>query len=241
MVDFVAKPIEPEELWQALIRWIAPRQVPHSTAAPSAVDTDGELVLPVGGLDTTVGLRRVLGKKPLYLALLRKFVDGQGATADEIARALDAGDWRTAERLAHNLKSLAGSIGAGELQVEAANLESAIAAKQSPSVIDARLDSAARILAMLLAELLAKLPARPVDERSALVDPARLQAVCRRLAELLAESDAEASDVLAGEASLLRTAFGGGYRAIETAVNRFDYDAALSALREAARAAGLAA
>ena len=241
MVDFVAKPIEPDELWRVLIKWVAPRQsVAQAVATPAPADADGDLVLAtIGGLDTALGLRRVLGKKHVYLSLLRKFVDGQRMVPSEIAAALDAADWSTAERLAHSLKGVAGSIGASDLQAEAGKLEEAIATTQSRSQVDARLESAARILAALVAELLAKLPPRPAEEGTVPVDPVQFGVVCRRLAALLAESDAEAGDLLASQASVLRNAFGGGYRALEGAVNRFDYDAALRALREAAAAAGL--
>jgi len=242
MVDFVAKPIEPEELWQALIKWVVPRQAAAQAVAaqlPGEPDDDAVLTT-LRGLDAAVGLRRVLGKKPLYISLLRKFVDGQRTVAGEIAAALDADDWGTAERLAHSLKGVAGSIGAGDLQAEAAKLEAVIGTKLPRELIDARLESAARILAELVAELSQKLPPRTADEGTALIDKAHLQAICRRLAALLAESDAEAGDFLANHANLLRTAFGSSYRAIESAVNRFDYDAGLHALRETAAAVGLA-
>jgi len=93
------------------------------------------------------------------------------------------------------------------------------------------------MLAALIAELAAKLPAEACPP--AAVDLSRLQGVCRRLAEFLADNDAEAGDVLDAEEALLRTAFAGDYRPIEAAVRSFDYEAALAALRASALAAGI--
>jgi two-component system sensor histidine kinase/response regulator len=60
------------------------------------------------------------------------------------------------------------------------------------------------------------------------------------LAALLAESDAEAGYVLDAEAALLKAAFGGSYRTLESAVRGFEYEAGLAALRASAGAAGIA-
>jgi two-component system sensor histidine kinase/response regulator len=68
---------------------------------------------------------------------------------------------------------------------------------------------------------------------SATVDPAQLAAACRQLAALLADDDSEAADVLRTHAPLLRAAWGAGFRAVEAAVEGFDFEAALQALNTA--------
>jgi len=127
MNDHVAKPIEPEDLWQALLKWIKPR---HSSAAATAVKPPAEqsIELPadIDGLDMVNGLRRVLGNKRLYLSMLRKFVAGQKSAVAEILKTLATDDRDSAERLAHTLKGVSGNIGAGGLQSLAEMLETAI-------------------------------------------------------------------------------------------------------------------
>jgi PAS domain S-box-containing protein len=228
MVDFITKPIEPNELWQTLLRWIPPKQPLPPAALPA-----------IAGLDMAGGLRRVLGREALYLSMLRRFVVSQRPAAVDIAAALDAGDWRAAERLAHTLKGVAANIGAGELKSEVDRLESAIRSRRERSEVDALLASATRILGVLITDLLARLPPEAAGETPAEVDPLHLGRVCRRLAALLGESDAEAGDLLDAEASLLREAFGSRYRTLETAVRSFDYDAGLAALRASAGAVGV--
>src|SRR5665647_2465698 len=87
MNDHVAKPIEPEVLWTALLKWIKPHQ---STGAfveekPQVV-ADVDLPSGIEGLDMADGLRRVLGKKPLYLSMLRLFVVGQKSVVAQILK-----------------------------------------------------------------------------------------------------------------------------------------------------------
>ena len=74
------------------------------------------------GIDVADGLKRVAGNRPFYRNLLLKFRQSQAA-APEIRQALAAGDRQRAERIAHTVKGIAGSIGAKELQAAAATVE----------------------------------------------------------------------------------------------------------------------
>jgi HPt (histidine-containing phosphotransfer) domain-containing protein len=133
MVDFVTKPIEPEELGRVLLRWIAaqPPSPAAGAAAPDAAQLLSSAVLQIPGLDVAQGLRRVIGSIPLYLSLLRKFVSGQRDVPDQILQALDRQDWEAAEMLAHTLKGVAGNIGATELQTLATELDRLVAERRS--------------------------------------------------------------------------------------------------------------
>ena len=71
------------------------------------------------------------------------------------------------------------------------------------------------------------------------VDPVQLKAVCQRLHALLADDDSEAADLLADHADLLHAALPGHYRAIDSAVRAFDFEAALDQLTAAMQAAGI--
>ena len=240
MNDHIAKPIEPEELWKALVKWIKPR---HSTSAaanvePRAVQTglDVAAVLPTGieGLDMAAGLHRVLGKKPLYISMLRKFSAGQKSVTAEICMALEGNDWNTAERLAHTLKGVSGTIGATALQHLAEKLEAAIKASQPREVVDDRLGELKGPLDTLIAQLERQLP----EERrrtAVTIDPEKLKAVGEKLEALLTDDDAEAGGVLDENADLLHAAFPDHYRQIADAIGSFDFDTALAALRSATR------
>jgi two-component system sensor histidine kinase/response regulator len=233
MNDHVAKPIEPEDLWKALLKWIKPK---HAKAATAAVKpqtaTSADLTSTIAGLDMSNGLRRVLGKKPLYLSMLRKFVAGQKSAPAEILKALEANDWDTAERLAHTLKGVSGNIGATDLQRLAENLETAIREQQPRNELDDLLSALKHLLKNLIAQLEQKLPLEQV-KISIPVDAAELKAVCDNLITLLTNDDAEAAEVLEANAKLLNAAFPGHYQKIEADILSFNFEAALAALSDA--------
>jgi len=242
MNDFVSKPIEPQDLWRALTRWISPREglgqaVPTPQSVGSTVDE--EIPQHVTGLDTRLGLRHVMGKKPLYLSLLRRFVSGQQTALQPIVQALDAGDTATAERLAHTLKGLAGNIGASVLQAAMEQVENALREQATPTTVRALLEPAANLLTTLLAELQAQLPEQAVKPDSSVVDPAQLQQVCHQLQALLAYDDPQAAEVLQTHAAMLETALGTSYRTLRTAVEDFDFEDALRIMTSAALRANI--
>ena len=245
MNDFVTKPIEPRDLWQALARWIHPREglgqpVTNPRQPVSAGNAeDEEMPQHVSGLDTRLGLRHVMGKKTLYLSLLRRFVNGQQTALQPIAQALDTGDTATAERLVHTLKGLAGNIGASPLQAAMEKVETALREQAPPTTVRALLAPAANLLATLLAELQAQLPEQAVKPESSTVDPEQLQLVCRKLQALLAYDDPQAAEVLQAHAALLETALGASYHTIRTAVEDFDFEDALRVMTSAAISANI--
>ncbi|CAA7624797.1 response regulator [Magnetospirillum sp. SS-4] len=239
MNDFIAKPIDPDQLWSTLLRWIRPRDNPQArpAARTGAVATAGETgaIPEIPGLDTATGLRRVQGKTNLYLSTLRKFATGRKAAPAAIREALDDGDWGTAERLAHTVKGLAGMIGADEIQRHAAGLEAAIGDKSPRQEVDRLVGALETPLMEMIAALETTLPAEAGVAVTAMatVDPEHLEAICRRLLILLAEDDAEVDDVMEANAALLSTAFPQDYRRIRAAIKDFDFDTALTILNQA--------
>ena len=238
MNDHVAKPIEPEDLWKALLKWIKPRQSPANPvmAMPQAMpQMPAELDLPadIAGLDMTAGLRRALGKRPLYLSLLRKFEAGQKATAATILAMLNVDDWQTAERLAHTLKAVCGNIGACSLQQQAESLETAIREHRPRAEVDLLLDQIRVPLDSLITELQQRLP-QPQGWSRIAIDGQQLRSTVEKLEALLADNDSEAVDMLDANTDLLYAAFPDDFRKIEDGIRSFDFEAALAALRAAA-------
>ncbi|MBF0125894.1 MAG: response regulator [Magnetococcales bacterium] len=127
MNDHVGKPIVPREMFEVLARWVRPREglggaVEH--ADPQAVAAEEEERLPdLPGIDTASALLRAGGRVRSYLKLLNKFIDNQRDVMQEIHQALHAGRQEESLRLAHTLKGVAATIGAGALHVLAAQLE----------------------------------------------------------------------------------------------------------------------
>ena len=161
MNDFLTKPINPDDLWNMLLKWIPSRQSPLLKIAAVPVTTNGERTeLPEGitGLDVRSGLSRMMGKKPLYLAMLQRYVAGQKNSLQNIKTALDAQDQPTAQRVAHTLKGVSGTIGATQIPDHAEAVERAIREGYPRAQIDLKLNELEAPLALLISDLEAWLP-----------------------------------------------------------------------------------
>ena len=103
MNDHVAKPIRPQLLYEALLKWIehGERDLP---GPEDSTDEGGEQDVSVPdlpGIDTEAGLARVGGNVRSYMKLLAKFADNQANVIDDIQEAIDDGDAELSVRLAH--------------------------------------------------------------------------------------------------------------------------------------------
>ncbi len=128
MNDHVTKPIDPDRLLSALIKWLKPfeRGALKEYNMHDETETDDVLASEIHGIVMTSGLSRVGGNKKLYLKLLAKFREGQETAFEKIKEALRSEDLMTATRLAHTVKGVSGNLGAEDLYHVAADLENAI-------------------------------------------------------------------------------------------------------------------
>jgi two-component system sensor histidine kinase/response regulator len=244
MNDHVGKPIDPDELFGKLLKWVKPSkerpiQEPAMEKATAAEATKQDGLPDIQGLDAKLGLKRVLGKKDFYLNILQMFVTNQGEAPAKIRQSLDEGDNQTAERLAHTAKGVSGNIGATGLQALAAEVEKAIKEGRPRQEIDEKLTPYAEAHSRMVADLVEFLPSGETDEKEAAkADPAKVREVCEKLAAMLINSDSEAVDYLEAEKAVLRGAMGAkSVSSIENAVKQYDFEAALDLLKkEAAKA-----
>jgi len=127
MNEHIAKPIRPQILFEALLKWIphGERELPDTLQTADAAQEQPDLPdLP--GIDTVDGVERFGGNVKSYIKLLFKFAENQADAISEMTVALQSGDKELAVRLAHTLKGVGGNIGATDLQERASKLESAI-------------------------------------------------------------------------------------------------------------------
>lgn len=238
MNDHVAKPIEPEDLWLSLLKWIKPRhpltelvESDAPTLKPAALQS-GELFNDIEGLDSELALRRMMGQKPLYLTMLRMFVDGQTSATKDILSALDNNDWDTAGRLAHTLRGVSGTIGATDVQQLATKIEHDIEQREPRQALDGQLEELKKPLAYLITQLEQKLP-KKAEKTIVNVDQKKLDLVCLQLKNLLNDNDSAACALFNANADLLSSAFPRHYRNIDHAIRLFDFSAALLVLNAA--------
>ena len=145
MNGHVTKPIDPEQLFSTLQKWIKPSEKrvqvqqpegpverPESDKVAPEEDEFPEY-LPV--FDLADGLKRLQGNKRLYRKLILNFATDYNEVANEIREAFDAEDFDQAHSLVHNLKGLAGNLAATDLQAAAMSMEKVVKGvdKKSPS------------------------------------------------------------------------------------------------------------
>ncbi|MCD6582158.1 MAG: response regulator [Desulfuromusa sp.] len=136
MNGHIAKPIELETLYAELQRWLPVEKlllIDGVSAGEDADYSDLEAALP--GVDVKAGIRRVAGKRSLYLELLRKFVEQFSVTEIELHKELAAGRQKNAIRRAHTLRGVAGGLGAKQLQKLAKQLEGQLTRQEPPTVL----------------------------------------------------------------------------------------------------------
>ena len=201
MNDYVSKPIDPEKLFSALVRWIKPgkRLVPDYLLARAAEDTQADERLPLSGLpgiSVESGLSMVGGNRKLYRKLLSKFRRNYTSVADDIKYAMEKDDSKTATRLAHTIKGLAGNIGAQDLHLAATDLETALRQKQIQAIPE-RLNKFSSNLELVLGSIFAMEiqepdPATntpPAEQIPDPVDSDRVFFLLNKLRQLLEEDD----------------------------------------------------
>jgi len=241
MNGFVSKPINPDELWRALLSWIKPREGLGQSAAPMPATADThaqvlEALRAVEGLDVKQGLSQANQNAALYISMLGKFIKSQEHAVEQIQQALRAADGASAERLAHTLKGLAASMGAEPLRALAAKLEQALNEGADTDVLERLIPPAQLQLDALVAALretpgLIVEPLRHADAVLTSLQQEDLQAVLKQLKVLLEQDDSEAQSLWEGHATGLRALLPHADQ-LEQAINGFDFEEALRLLQQ---------
>jgi HPt (histidine-containing phosphotransfer) domain-containing protein len=155
MNDHIAKPIDPNQLFDILLRWIGRTGGSVKTALKGDPISPG--VLSIAGIDTERGLKLTGDKLERYESLLREFAKQEAGAVEQMRTALAAGDAATAQRGAHSLKGAAGTLGATTLAKAAAKAETAI---KNGRGVDKALRSLSVSLKAVVEAISAALPTR---------------------------------------------------------------------------------
>ncbi len=189
MNDHVTKPIDPILLFETLRRYCKHVHAPTAVAVGGAPTTASSEVAPdaipsLAGLAVEEGLTRAAGNRKLYMKLLRQFMVENTHTAEQIADALRLKDMTLADRLAHTIKGVAGTLGITAVQAAASDLEGAIHAGTSSPEMARTLGIFRSALGDFLTRLGAVLPPAPAEPVVAAAVPPTLDEQRRVLWEM---------------------------------------------------------
>ncbi len=233
MNDFVSKPIEPEKLLRVLASWVKGRTETPPVDLPREVPDPGEAEAQEGPFQVRRGILRMAGNRPLYMRLLRTFVETEGETWARIQALRSSQDVETLERTVHALKGVAGNLAARRLFDLAQVLESQLRAQQVPEEASWQALRAELESALAAAQTLAETPNDPVEEPSSPLVETRaeeLLAVLQDLSEHLRKRDPRSSSRLSDLRARCPEAHRPGLDAVEQHLAGYGFKQAAQAL-----------
>jgi HPt (histidine-containing phosphotransfer) domain-containing protein len=133
MNDHVTKPIDPDQLFASLRKWLPGKKgrkegpgadAPETLPGPQKTEPqESRLPKSFPGFDLAAGLNRLQGNEGLYKKLLGRLITDYSGAAKDIGAALKAGDMDRVHGLVHSLKGVAGNLAATDLEAAAGGLE----------------------------------------------------------------------------------------------------------------------
>ena len=131
MNDHISKPLDIDLLHATILRWARKALPAGAPVIGTPVIGTPVIGLPAAGLpelpelDLRAGLRRLSGDPELLKEIMADFLLQHAGTAEALARGLAAGDLAAIAKIAHDLRTLAASIGATRLSEAAGVLQTA--------------------------------------------------------------------------------------------------------------------
>jgi len=235
----ISKPISMNILYERMVQCVVPGyENNEGSVAPRTITADtsetevDELLFP--GINTVIGLGNVVGRKPLYIRVLKLFRDNLGHDfEDQMAEALSTGNWEMATRLAHSLKGVSRTLGALDLGDSAEILNTAAIAcnverckEIFPSVLEQL-----KIVTTGLVDLEGLLANKEYSGQAHVAMMEDVVPMLVKLREMLVLQDTEAVELALGIASsFTATPYSASWEPIARAIERYDFKYAATAV-----------
>ncbi|MGE5472378.1 MAG: response regulator [Bacteroidota bacterium] len=151
MNDHLAKPVTPALLAAALAHWLPGTTVAEQPPAPACDNELTRALAAIGDLATPPSIFRTPRQVETYRELLCRFVDLHGEDMAQLSTLIAAGDRDAAHGIVHQLKGIAGLLGARRIEPLATELVKALRSGAEAAGIAELTSSCASELARLKA------------------------------------------------------------------------------------------
>ena len=234
MNDHVTKPIAPDRLMSALMRFV---HLPPGRVAGRKVTAEdrgslSEEMLALRNLDVREGVRRIGGRVDAYRKQLRRFRENYAGAVVELRRLLSDQGVQAAQEYCHALKGVTGNLGAMALYEQIAAIDGGLKAGQPPSEETLEQLQAAFVGVLEDIDRLGRLDDPPSQTSTQRLEPDVLRERLLQLAHAL-EYDLGAAEPLLEElkVGVAGTPMEAAINNIAGLVDVFDIDAAQEQLR----------
>lgn len=229
MNDYVSKPIEPDQLFAVLAKYIS-KIVP--TDKKSNDKKTEELPETLPGIDITSGLNRLLGNKKFFKQLLLIFKKDYADVANKVKKAFHENDIEQALKLLHSMKGVSGSVGAMDLHNISRELEAAV--KKNVTNSDQLIKDFENALQIVLQSISTLDDAQNRQTSSTEKEPidlSKAMPIMTELKSLLQEGDVEANECVSAFKKLLQNSVvDKQITLLEKRIDNYDFDDALRIL-----------
>jgi PAS domain S-box-containing protein len=194
MNDFISKPIDTNELFDALLKWIKQGHKSKLSILKKQDNIESESDIPlIKGIDLEDGLMRMAGNKIAFKKILTSFYHSYKHFLNDFERSIDANEKSEYLRMLHTLKGVAGNIGAKETYDAVLDLEKVLKIKESFEAKE-ELNKFKLAYNELMNELKENFDDNKTDESPAVFDnnaALKVRKILKELIELLRENDYE--------------------------------------------------
>ena len=229
MNDHIAKPINVNDMFNIMAKWITPANPQRVTTVEIEASDKEEPFPGLAGINVSTGLAITQGNTALYRKLLIKFRANYAGFATQFTDARTSADAEAATRLAHSLKGVAGNIGATQVQEAAAALEQASNSGQSN--LAGRLQHVVDALEPVIESLAVLDNTGLTQAAEGSVDREQVNGLLARLRLLLEDDDADATEIIDELEALPAPAVDQALlKQLARTVSEYDFEAALEGL-----------
>ena len=236
MNDHISKPLVIEQLRNVIAKYLPVyTEEDADVVAPQVPAATSGSLLNIPGVTVEKGLAHLMGDESLYRQLLYRFKEDNQEYSEAVRQSLADGDLHELRFLAHSLKGVAGNLGMETLEADASTVERLANQERKDDLaqsVEKLVDDIEEILLGLREFTAPEEESEVQAPDSGVVDVYSIE-LLKQLHSQLLDGDIDASDTF----SQLRQALSGGLygdmlRSIQNDIERFDFDAAASAVGE---------